>query len=101
MSELKDKILINIHKGMENNMLSNDDLVQFIECTHKPSMSYMDYIRLLASNPIAKAIKLADLEHNSKITRLKGLRKKLLQKCISEELVNKHNSFLFFLFNHY
>ncbi len=31
MSELKDKILINIHKGMENNMLSNDDLVQFIE----------------------------------------------------------------------
>ena len=43
---------------------------------HKPSMSYMDYIRLLASNPIAKAIKLADLEHNSKITRLKGLRKK-------------------------
>ena len=33
MSELKDKILINIHKGMENNMLSNDDLVQFIERT--------------------------------------------------------------------
>ena len=31
MSELRDKILINIHKGMENNMLSNDDLVQFIE----------------------------------------------------------------------
>lgn len=31
MSELKDKILINIHKGMEMNMLSNDDLVQIIE----------------------------------------------------------------------
>ena len=31
MSDLKDKLLLNIHKGMENNMLSNDDLVQIIE----------------------------------------------------------------------
>lgn len=38
--------------------------------------SYDEYIKLIASNPIAKAVKLRDLEHNSKITRLKGLRKK-------------------------
>lgn len=31
MSELRDKILINVHKGMDHNMLSNDDLVQIIE----------------------------------------------------------------------
>jgi hypothetical protein len=31
MSDLRDKILLNIHKGMDNNMLSNDDLVQIIE----------------------------------------------------------------------
>jgi hypothetical protein len=31
MSDLKDKIIINIHKGMDSNMLSNDDLVQIIE----------------------------------------------------------------------
>ncbi len=31
MSDLKDKIILNIHKGMDNNMLSNDDLVQIIE----------------------------------------------------------------------
>jgi hypothetical protein len=31
MSKLKDKLLINIHKGMDNNMLSNNDLVQIIE----------------------------------------------------------------------
>jgi len=31
MSELRDKLLINIHTGMENNLLSNDDLVQIIE----------------------------------------------------------------------
>ena len=31
MEDLKDKILLNIHKGMLNNLLSNDDLVQIIE----------------------------------------------------------------------
>jgi hypothetical protein len=31
MSDLKDKIIINIHKGMNSNMLSNDDMVQIIE----------------------------------------------------------------------
>jgi hypothetical protein len=31
MSELKDKIALNIHKGMDNNMLSNNDLVHIIE----------------------------------------------------------------------
>jgi hypothetical protein len=31
MENLKDKLLLNIHKGMENNILSNDDLVQIIE----------------------------------------------------------------------
>ncbi len=37
---------------------------------------YDEYIRLIATNPIARAVKLRDLEHNTKITRLKGLRKK-------------------------
>lgn len=31
MTDLADKILINIDKGLYNNMLSNDDLVQIIE----------------------------------------------------------------------
>lgn len=31
MSDLKDKIILNIYTGMENNLLSNDDLVQIIE----------------------------------------------------------------------
>jgi (p)ppGpp synthase/HD superfamily hydrolase len=44
--------------------------------THNPDISYDDYIKAIALDPIAKAVKLRDLEHNSKITRLKGLRKK-------------------------
>ena len=40
------------------------------------SNNYDEYIRLIATNEIARQVKLRDLEHNSKITRLKGLRKK-------------------------
>lgn len=38
--------------------------------TKDPSMEYMEYIRLVGSNPLAKAVKLADLEHNSDLKRL-------------------------------
>lgn len=44
--------------------------------THNKEQSYDDYIKAISTDPIAKAVKLRDLEHNSKITRLKGLRKK-------------------------
>ena len=44
--------------------------------THREETPYMDYIKALSVHPIAKAIKKADLEHNSKVSRLKGLRKK-------------------------
>ena len=37
---------------------------------------YEDYIQRISLNVISRAVKLRDLEHNSKITRLKGLRKK-------------------------
>lgn len=38
--------------------------------------SYDDYIKRLSGNEDARQVKLADLRHNSDITRLKGLRKK-------------------------
>lgn len=47
-----------------------------MELTLDPDESYDEYIKNIARNPIAKAVKLRDLEHNTKVTRLKGLRKK-------------------------
>lgn len=38
--------------------------------THDPSVPYMDYIAALAGNPLARRVKLADLEHNSDLSRL-------------------------------
>lgn len=44
--------------------------------THIDSVSYDDYIKGIATNKDAVAVKLSDLKDNSNITRLKGLRKK-------------------------
>lgn len=38
--------------------------------THKPGDTYMDYICAIKSNPLATKVKIADLYHNSDLTRL-------------------------------
>lgn len=38
--------------------------------THADDVPYMDYVAKIKDNPIAKAVKLADLAHNSDITRM-------------------------------
>lgn len=43
--------------------------------THEKNVPYMDYIKALAHNEDAVAVKIADLRDNSDITRLKGLTK--------------------------
>ena len=39
--------------------------------THNEDTSYLDYVAALKSNPIARTVKLADLRHNSDLTRLR------------------------------
>ena len=41
--------------------------------THLPEDSYEEYVKKVAPNPIATEVKLADLEDNSDIRRLKNL----------------------------
>lgn len=38
--------------------------------TRDPAAPYLDYVRALSVDPIARAVKLADLRHNSDLTRL-------------------------------
>ena len=38
--------------------------------THDPAVPYMEYVARIGQNPVARAVKLADLRHNSDITRL-------------------------------
>ena len=37
--------------------------------THREGVDYMDYVANIKTNPIARAVKLADLRHNSDMTR--------------------------------
>lgn len=38
--------------------------------THDLDVPYMDYVRKIKENPVAAKVKLADLKHNSDLTRL-------------------------------
>ena len=40
---------------------------------HEPNTEYMEYIRRLSCNPIARAVKIADLEHNMQLNRLQSV----------------------------
>ncbi len=51
--------------GFSDNVISALKLL-----THDPSVPYMDYVRKIKDNPVAKAVKLKDLAHNSDLTRL-------------------------------
>ncbi|XAI97292.1 guanosine-3',5'-bis(diphosphate) protein [Leptolyngbya phage Lbo-JY46] len=61
--------------------------------THRKGTDYMNYIKGLSVHNIAKAIKKADLEHNSKVSRLKGLRKKdfdrLEKYCVAYQYLSE------------
>lgn len=41
--------------------------------THKKGTPYVEYIRTLANNPIAREVKMADLRHNMDTTRTNGV----------------------------
>ena len=48
--------------------------------THDKSVDYMDYVRAIRPNPIARAVKLADLRHNSDLSRLDTVTEKDLAR---------------------
>ena len=69
-----------LHDVVEDSDLSFEDLEKMgfppevIEVlhllTHDPDLPYFDYVKTIASNPIAKKVKLADLTHNSDLSRM-------------------------------
>lgn len=58
--------------------------------THHENTPYMDYVRKIKPNPIARAVKLADLRHNSDLTRLNEIdsgSEKRLEKYLEAMLI--------------
>lgn len=70
-----------LHDVVEDTDLSFEDLErefpkEVVEAlrllTHDEETDYFDYVRALRSDPVAKAVKLADLAHNSDESRMAG-----------------------------
>ena len=69
-----------LHDVVEDSDMTFDDLIKegFNEeiinalrlLTHKEDVPYMEYVKDIKENEIAKKVKLADLKHNSDLSRL-------------------------------
>ncbi len=80
MNDEETTIVALLHDVIEDTDYTLDDLrnmgfsnkvVEAVEVmTHLPEVSYEDYLRNIRRNPIAKKVKLADVRHNSDLTRL-------------------------------
>lgn len=58
-----------------------EEVIQVLRLlTHCPSLSYLEYIRQLSRNPTARKVKLADLRHNSDLSRLEIVDQKALNR---------------------
>ena len=47
---------------------------------HEKGVPYMDYVARIKENPLARAVKLADLKHNSDLSRLDFVDEKAVQR---------------------
>ena len=83
MKDEETTIVALLHDVVEDSDRTVDDLrkMGFSEAvleaitrmTHDPAVPYMDYVAQIKTNPIAKAVKLADLRHNSDMSRLETI----------------------------
>ncbi len=48
--------------------------------THDPAVPYPEYVKAVRPNPIARAVKLADLRHNSDLTRMDTVDERALKR---------------------
>ena len=59
-----------------------DDVVEAVcMMTHEDGVPYMDYVRQIKTNPIARAVKISDLTHNSDLSRLNTVTEKDLKRA--------------------
>ena len=69
-----------LHDVVEDTSLTLDDLSKMgfparvtevlSLLTHDPDLPYFDYVAAIATDPVAKRVKLADLRHNSDLSRM-------------------------------
>ena len=80
MADENTTIVALLHDVIEDTEYTLDDLRKFgfaedvlsaiSLMTHADDVPYMEYVMKIKTNPIAKAVKLADVKHNSDMSRL-------------------------------
>ena len=69
-----------------------DEVIEALSLmTHNDDVPYLDYVRAMKDNPIARKVKLADLAHNSDLSRLEIVDDKALER------VNKYKQAILIL----
>lgn len=84
------KIVAILHDIIEDTDITEDYLLKIglskrivdavVALTRSKDIDYQEYIKNLGSNPLAKEVKLADLEHNMDLKRLPTLEEKDLER---------------------
>ena len=84
------KIVAILHDIIEDTDITEDYLFKIglskrivdavVALTRSEDIDYQEYIKNLSSNPLAKELKLADLEHNMDLKRLPTLEEKDLER---------------------
>lgn len=90
MEDEKSTIVALLHDIVEDTNYTFDDLKKMgfdnevIEAlllmTHEDAVPYMTYVATIKKNPIARVVKLADLHHNSDLSRLDVVDEKALKR---------------------
>lgn len=91
--QMEDEITVCVallHDVVEDTYLTLEDLAKegFTEdiidslrlLTHDDDTPYMDYVKKIKENPIAKMVKLADLRHNSDRSRVDVVDERMLER---------------------
>lgn len=91
------KIVAILHDIIEDTDVTEDYLLKIglskrivdavVALTRSEDIDYQEYIKNLSSNPLAKEVKLADLEHNMDLKRLPTLEEKDLERNRKYQIV--------------
>jgi guanosine-3',5'-bis(diphosphate) 3'-pyrophosphohydrolase len=90
MDDESSTIVALLHDVIEDSDLSIKDIetmgfpIEVIEAlnllTHPDSIDYIDYIKTISKHPLASKVKLADLRHNSDMSRLEVILEKDVER---------------------
>ena len=80
VKSLKAKIVAILHDIIEDTDITKEDLLTIELLSKSKKEDYIHYIRRIKGNPLAKEVKMADLQDNMDLTRLNKITEKDLNR---------------------